>query len=214
MVAGARARGLDVTTEAYPYIAGMTQVNSALFNPGWQEKIGANYSDLMLPRTGERLTKERFEQLHASPQPQLVIIFNNTQPVVDEIIANPLVMIASDGTSGHPRGAGTFGHVYARYVRERGTLSLMDAMRKMSYMPAVRLEKSTPQARKKGRMQVGADADVVMFDPKTFTDQSTFEKTNVPSVGVRYLLVNGTVVVDGGKLVDGVAPGKAITSRP
>jgi len=214
MVAGARARGLDVTTEAYPYIAGMTQINSALFNPGWQEKIGANYSDLMLPRTGERLTKERFEQLHASPQPQLVIVFNNTQPVVDEIIANPLVMIASDGTSGHPRGAGTFGHVYARYVRERGTLSLMDAMRKMSYMPAVRLENSTPQARKKGRMQVGADADVVMFDPKTFTDQSTFEKTNVPSVGVRYLLVNGTVVVDDGKLVDGVAPGKAITSRP
>ena len=214
MVAGARARGLDVTTEAYPYIAGMTQVNSALFNPGWQEKIGANYSDLMLPRTGERLTKERFEQLHASPQPQLVIVFNNTQPVVDEIIANPLVMIASDGTSGHPRGAGTFGHVYARYVRERGTLSLMDAMRKMSYMPAVRLENSTPQARRKGRMQVGADADVVMFDPKTFTDQSTFEKTNVPSVGVRYLLVNGTVVVDDGKLVDGVAPGKAITSRP
>jgi N-acyl-D-aspartate/D-glutamate deacylase len=214
MVAGARARGLDVTTEAYPYIAGMTQVNSALFNPGWQEKIGANYSDLMLPRTGERLTKERFEQLHASPQPQLVIVFNNTQPVVDEIIANPLVMIASDGTSGHPRGAGTFGHVYARYVRERGTLSLMDAMRKMSYMPAVRLENTTPQARKKGRMQVGADADVVMFDPKTFTDQSTFEKTNVPSVGVRYLLVNGTVVVDDGKLVDGVAPGKAVTSRP
>jgi N-acyl-D-aspartate/D-glutamate deacylase len=90
----------------------------------------------------------------------------------------------------------------------------MDAMRKMSYMPAVRLENSTPQARKKGRMQVGADADVVMFDPKTFRDQSTFERTNVPSVGVRYLLVNGTVVVDGGKLVDGVAPGKAITSRP
>src|SRR5215469_6774170 len=214
MVAGARARGLDVTTEAYPYIAGMTQVNSALFNPGWQEKIGANYSDLMLPRTGERLTKERFEQLHASPQPQLVIVFNNTQEIVDQVIVNPLVMIASDGLAGHPRDAGTFGRVFAQYVRERGTLSLMDAMRKMSYMPAVRLENSTPQARKKGRMQVGADADVVMFDPKTFTDQSTFENTNVPSVGVRYLLVNGTVVVDAGKLVDGVAPGKAITSRP
>jgi len=83
----------------------------------------------------------------------------------------------------------------------------------MSYLPAVRLEKSTPQARKKGRLQAGADADVVVFDPKTFSDQSTFEKPNVPSTGVRYLLVNGTVAVDGGALVPGVSPGKAITSR-
>ncbi|HZD30875.1 MAG TPA: amidohydrolase family protein [Candidatus Angelobacter sp.] len=213
MVAGARARGLDVTTESYPYIAGMTQINSALFNPGWQEKILATYSDIMIPGTGERLTKERFEQLHASPTPQLVIIFNNSQTVVDGVIENPLVMIASDGTPAHPRNAGTFGRVYDQYVRQRGTVTLMEAVRKMSYMPAVRLEKSTPQARKKGRLQVGADADVVVFDPKTFRDQSTFEKPNVPSVGVRYLLVNGTLAVDGGAIVEGVEPGRAITSR-
>jgi N-acyl-D-aspartate/D-glutamate deacylase len=212
MVAGARARGLDVTTESYPYIAGMTQINSALFNPGWQEKILATYSDIMIPGTGERLTKERFDELHASPKPQLVVIFNNSQTVVDGIIENPLVMIASDGASGHPRDAGTFGRVYDQYVRQRGTLTVMEAVRKMSYMPAVRLEKSTLQARKKGRLQVGADADVVVFDPKIFKDQSTFEKPNVPSIGVRYLLVNGTPVVDGGKLAGGVMAGKAITS--
>jgi N-acyl-D-aspartate/D-glutamate deacylase len=102
--------------------------------------------------------------------------------------------------------------VYDQYVRQRGTLTVMEVVRKMSYMPAVRLEKSTPQARKKGRIQVGADADVVVFDPKTFKDQSTFEKPNVPSVGVRYLLVNGTVVVDAGRLVEGVTPGGALTS--
>src|SRR5215469_11996115 len=214
MVAGARARGLDVTTEAYPYIAGMTQINSALFNPGWQEKFSVNYSDLMIPSTGERLTQKRFEELHASSKPQNIIMFNNTQAIVDQVIVHPLVMIASDGLAGHPRDAGTFGRVFAQYVRGRRSLTLMDAMRKMSYMPALRLERSTPQARKKGRIQVGADADVVVLDPQTFRDQSTFEKTNVPSVGVRYLLVNGTVVVDDGKLVDGVAPGKAITSRP
>ena len=214
MVAGARARGLDVTTEAYPYIAGMTQINSALFNPGWQEKILATYSDIMIPGTGERLNKERFDELHASPKPQLVIIFNNSQTVVDGIIANPLVMIASDGAPGHPRDAGTYARVYDQYVRQRGTLTVMEAVRKMSYMPAVRLEKSTSQARKKGRLQVGADADVVVFDSKTFKDQSTFEKPNVPSVGVRYLLVNGTVVVDGGQLTEAVNPGKAITSLP
>jgi N-acyl-D-aspartate/D-glutamate deacylase len=123
-------------------------------------------------------------------------------------------MIASDGGPGHPRNAGTFGRVYDEYVRQRGTLTVMEVVRKMSYMPAVRLEKSTPQARKKGRLQVGADADVVVFDPKTFRDQSTFEKPAVPSTGVRYLLVNGALVVDGGTLVSGVMPGKAITSNP
>jgi N-acyl-D-aspartate/D-glutamate deacylase len=210
MVAGARARGLDVTTEAYPYIAGMTQINSALFNPGWQEKFGMNYSDLMIPSTGERLTKARFEQLHASPQPQLIVMFNNTQPVVDTIIENPLVMIASDGAPGHPRNAGSFGHVVARYTRERRSLSLMDTMRKMSYMAAVRLERSTPEARKKGRVQVGADADLVVFDPAGFRDQSTFEKPDVPSIGMRYVLVNGTVVIDTGNIVPGATPGRPL----
>jgi N-acyl-D-aspartate/D-glutamate deacylase len=192
----------------------MTQINSALFNPGWQEKILATYSDIMIPGTGERLTKDRFAELHSSSKPQLVIIFNNSQTVVDGIIENPLVMIASDGAPGHPRNAGTFGRVYDEYVRQRSTLTVMEAVRKMSYMPAVRLEKSTPQARKKGRLQVGADADIVLFDPKIFKDQSSFDKPNLPSVGVRYLLVNGTPVVDGGALVSGVAPGKAITSKP
>ncbi|MBV9625547.1 MAG: amidohydrolase family protein [Acidobacteria bacterium] len=210
MIAGARARGLDITTEAYPYIAGMTQINSALFNPGWKEKLGVSYSDLMIPDTGERLTKDRFDELHASPQPQPIIIFNNSEAVVDQVIADPLVMIASDGLAGHPRDAGTFGRVFSRYVRERRTLSMMEAVRKMSYMPALRLERSTPQAGKKGRLQVAADADIVILDPETFRDQSTFEKPATPSTGVRYLLVNGTMVVDRGALVAGVSPGRAL----
>src|SRR6202022_3723439 len=124
MVAGARGRGLDVTTEAYPYIAGMSQINSALFNSGWRKKFGMDYSDLMIPNTGERLTKERFEQLHASPQLQPIIMFNNTQALVDQVISNPLTMIASDGFTGHPRNAGTFARVFAQYVRERRSLTL------------------------------------------------------------------------------------------
>jgi N-acyl-D-aspartate/D-glutamate deacylase len=87
-------------------------------------------------------------------------------------------MIASDGEvregKGHPRGAGTYARILAHYVRDRRTLSLMDAIRKMSLMPAQRLEKAAPSARRKGRVQEGADADLVVFDPRTVQDQATY----------------------------------------
>jgi N-acyl-D-aspartate/D-glutamate deacylase len=210
MVEGARARGLDVTTEAYPYIAGMTFINSAAFNPGWQDRQGISYNDLVLPNTGEHLTKERFEELHNSSTPQTVLIFSNTQEVLDKVIPNPLVMIASDGFQGHPRNAGTYARVLAQYVREKGTITLMDALRKMSLMPAEMLERSTSAARHKGRLQEGADADIVVFDAATISDRATFEKPMQPSVGVRYLLVAGTVVVNEGAIVPDIFPGRAL----
>lgn len=211
LIEGARARGLDVTTEAYPYIAGMTFINSALFNPGWQEKGGGiTYNDLVLPDTGEHLTKERFDQLHNSSTPRTVLIFSNSQEMIDKVIPHPLVMIASDGLPGHPRNAGTYSRVLAQYVREKGTITLMDALRKMSLMPAEMLERSTPAAREKGRLQEGADADIVVFDAKTISDRATFQKPMEPSVGVQYLLVAGTVVVNEGKIVPDVFPGGAL----
>src|SRR6266446_6375983 len=210
MIEGARARALDVTTEAYPYIAGMTAINSALFNPGWREKLGITYSDLVLPDSGEHLTRERFDELHKSSTTRSVLIFANTQEVVDKVIPHPLVMVASDGAEGHPRNAGTYSRVLAQYVRGQGTVTLMDAIRKMSLMPAQMLERSTPAARQKGRLQEGADADIVVFDAGTISDRSTFEKPMEPSIGVRYLVVGGTVVVDEGKIVPDVFPGRAI----
>jgi N-acyl-D-aspartate/D-glutamate deacylase len=210
MVEGARARGLDVTTEAYPYIAGMTAVNSAVFNPGWREKLGIDYGDLVLPDTGEHLTKERFDELHNSSATHWVLIFGNTQEIVDKVIPHPLVMIASDGIESHPRNAGTYSRVLAQYVREKGTITLMDAVRKMSFMPAQMLERSTPVGREKGRLQEGCDADIVVFDAATISDRATFEKPMEPSVGVRYLVVGGTLVVDEGKIVPDVFPGRAI----
>jgi N-acyl-D-aspartate/D-glutamate deacylase len=210
MVEGARARGLDVTTEAYPYIAGMTAINSAHFNPGWQQQMGVSYSDLVLPDTGEHLTGQRFEELHNSSTTHMVLIFSNTQEVVDSVIPHPLVMIASDGLVGHPRNAGTYSRVLAQYVREKGTITLMDALRKMSLMPAEVLERSTPAARQKGRLQEGADADIVVFDPGTISDRSTFAKPMEPSVGVRYLLVGGTIVVSEGRIVPDLFPGRAL----
>jgi N-acyl-D-glutamate deacylase len=119
-------------------------------------------------------------------------------------------MIASDGAPGHPRSAGTYSRVLAQYVREKAAITLMDALLKMSLMPAQMLERSTPAARQKGRLQEGADADIVVFDAGTISDRSTYEKPMESSVGVRYLVVAGTLAVDAGKLVPKVFPGRAL----
>lgn len=210
LIRGARARRLDVTVEAYPYGAGMTSIASALFNPGWRERRGIDYADLELPATGERLTKQRFDALHGSATPEYVLIHMNPDSVVDAIIRDSLVMIASDGLPSHPRGAGTYSRILARYVREQRSLTLLEAVRKMSLMPAQRLETITPEARRKGRVQAGADADLVVFDPETVADRSTYRAPREPSAGMKYVLVGGTVVVEDGKVVPAVAPGRAI----
>jgi N-acyl-D-aspartate/D-glutamate deacylase len=210
LIAGARARGIDVTTEAYPYVAAMTYVNSAAFNPGWREAQGLDYGDLAMPDTGERLTRERFDALHASRNPQLVLMYVNTDAVVDSIMPNPLVIVASDGGPGHPRNAGTYSRVLSRYVRDLGSITLMDAIRKMSLMPAQRMEKATPDAKRKGRLQAGADADVVVFDPRTVADRATYKAPREPSTGMRFVIVNGVLVVDQGKPVANAFPGTAL----
>lgn len=207
MVAGARARGLDVTTEAYPYTAGMTTINSALFNQGWQDKFGISYGDIALPDSGERLTKTSFDKLRADPTPHFVLLYKNDQSTVDRDILNPLVMIASDGAKGHPREAGTYCHILARYVREQGSLSLIDAIRKMTLMPAEVLASSTPAALRKGRIQIGSDADIVVFDLARVVDQATYAHPDVPSTGMQYVLVEGVPIIIDGKLQANIAPG-------
>jgi dihydroorotase len=124
-------------------------------------------------------------------------------------------MIATDGFgyetgNSHPRSAGTYSRILGVYVRERHIISLDEAIRKMTLMPARRLEARVPAMKNKGRIQAGADADINVFDPETIRDRSTYEKGKAASEGVRYLLVNGTLVVRDGKLVDGVMPGKSI----
>ncbi len=215
VIEGARARGLDVTTEAYPYVAGQSSLESALFDPGWQAKQGASYSDLLWVATGERLNKESFERYRK--QGGRVVIFQNTEETVRTALAHPLVMIGSDGRmvdgKGHPRGAGTYARVLGKYVREDKALSLMDAIRKCSLMPAQRLEAVTPQMRQKGRLKVGADADISVFDPNRVLDKATFENPGQYSEGFRYVIVNGTFVVREGRLQEGVSPGQGIRAQ-
>jgi dihydroorotase len=207
----ARQRGVDVSTEAYPYTAGMTRIESFLFD-SWADKPEADYHKLQWVATGERLTKETFLQYRK--QGGYVLIHANTEDRVRIAIAHPLTMIASDGFDvhppSHPRAAGTSSRVLGRYVREQGALSLMDALRKMTLMPAQRLEGRVPAMRNKGRVRVGADADLVVFDPQRIIDRATYEQPDQYSDGMRYVLVNGQYVVREGKVVEGATPGRPV----
>jgi N-acyl-D-aspartate/D-glutamate deacylase len=211
MIAEARTRKLDITTELYPYTAAMTAIESALFDPGWQSILGIGFGDLQWAETGERLTAQSFARYRRSGGS--VILHMIPQAAVDAAMVSPFVMIASDGGlrngKGHPRSSGTFARVLGRYVRETGALSLAEAIRKMSFMPAERLQERVPAMRHKGRIREGADADLTLFDPKTVMDASTYEDPARYSIGIRYVLVNGVQVVSDGKLRE-VSPGRAV----
>jgi N-acyl-D-aspartate/D-glutamate deacylase len=214
IVEGARARGLDVTTEAYPYTASMTDIASAIYD-GWDKRPDADFTTLLWPPTGERLTRESF--LRYRKQGGMVVHFGNTEEMVRLAIAHPAVMIASDGIidhgQGHPRGAGTYARVLGKYVREEHVLSLMDAVRKSSLMPAQRLEAMSPQMRQKGRIKVGSDADIAVFDPSRVIDKATFDKPAQYSDGFRDVLVGGVFVVRDGQLQESATPGEGILAR-
>lgn len=214
MIEGVRARGLDVTTEAYPYTAGMTEIASAAFSD-WENRPPEYYASFLWPATGERLTRESFERYRK--QGGFVAQFGNTEEMVRMAISHPLVMIASDGIIengiGHPRAAGTYARVLGEYVRQEKALSLMDAIRKSSLMPAQRLEAMSPQMRQKGRLKAGADADIAVFDAARVIDKATYQNPAQYSEGFRYVLVEGTLVVREGKLQEGVFPGQGIRAR-
>jgi dihydroorotase len=210
----ARQRGLDVTTEAYPYTAGMTRIESFLFD-SWTDKPEAEYHKLQWVATGERLTRETFRRYRE--QGGYVLIHANTEERVRAAVAHPLTMIASDGFDvdppSHPRAAGTYSRVLGRYVREQGALSLMEALRKMTLMPAQRLEPRVPAMHDKGRVRVGADADLVVFDPQRIIDRATYEQPAQYSAGMRGVLVNGKFVVRDGNVLDTATPGRPVRAQ-
>jgi dihydroorotase len=143
----------------------------------------------------------------------MVILPGNTPENVRAAVVSPLTMIASDGYlakgQGHPRTAGTYALVLGRYVREEKALDLMTALRKMTLMPAQRLEKRAPAFQNKGRIRIGSDADITVFDAGRVIDKATYDDPLEYSEGIQFVLVNGVPVVKDGRLIESVFPGRA-----
>ena len=215
IIEGARKHGVDVSTEMYPYTASATRIESALFDDDWEKRSGMRYDQLQWVATGERLTAETFAKYRKIGGS--VISHGMSEETVRLAVANPSVMIASDGRitngKGHPRSAGTFARVLGVYVREQKALPLMEAIRKMTLMPAQRLEASVPAMGTKGRIKIGADADIVVFNPDTVIDKATFENAAQYSEGIENVMVAGVFVLRNGNFVNGVYPGAGLRTK-
>ncbi len=216
LIENALAEGLDISACVYPYDFWATYLDSARFDPGWQKRFGITYSNLQLGGSGERLTRDSFEKYRRLGK--LADAYAIPEEDTINALRAPFVLIGSDGIledsfNNHPRASGTFCRNIARYVREKKVLTLMDALAKMTIMPARRLEKSCPALRHKGRISEGADADIVIFDFDKIEDHATVEHPEYRSTGINYVIVDGETVMDPQGIDTNVLPGKPIKSE-
>jgi N-acyl-D-glutamate deacylase len=234
----AQERGVHVTTESYPYGAASTAIGAQTFrNPNWMAQRGVKgYS--AVEYNGQSMTEASFNALQQS-DPGAVVVLHFLEPetdpgdqaLLDKSVLYEGAAIASDAMCwtdsqgnliqgnvwplpadafAHPRSAGTYARFVRQYVREGQKLSLLEALRKTSLIPAQVLEKSVPQMRNKGRLQVGADADIVVFDLNTITDRATYVEPAQTSVGVHHLIVNGDFSIQDGELLLDSLPGRPV----
>ena len=217
-IRAARARGVDVTTEVLPYEAGSALISSAVFGRDWQTIFGIDYPDVEWAATGERFNKSTWDEYRREHPDGAVIHHYLKKDWTRRALAEPGVIVVSDllpmkdrETSVAPHN-GAFSRVLGRYVREEQLLDLPTAIRKMTLLPARRLEGIAPAFRRKGRIQQGADADITIFDPTTVIDRATYRDPYQESAGIKHVIVDGVHLVDKGALVEGLHPGKRMTA--
>lgn len=239
LVRTAQAQGLKITIEAYPYGTGSTVVGATFFtDPAFSVRTGGGYEAIRLAATGGRF--ESRDQLLAAGEidPSALVLWTfldveasqRDRHLLDQSVLFPGGAIASDAVPwsldgavyngldwplperavAHPRSSGTFTRFLRQWVRERNMLPLIDGIRKCTLIPAQILEFSTPQMRRKGRIQPGCDADIVAFEYGRLTDNATFKHMNLPAEGMVHVLVNGDPVITNGQLDLNARPGKPI----
>ena len=237
LISGAQSRGLKVTTEAYPYGAGMTAVGVPFLHPDNLARLGIGPANLVIVATGERpRDAKRLLQIRRDSPGALVIIhyldenaesdrsvIHRALMLKDTAIASDAIPFTTvegeviegdqpmpDGAISHPRTSGTFSRFLRTMVRETGALSLDEAMRRCSLLPAQFLQKACPAMARKGRVQVGSDADLIVFDAAQVSDSSTYENPTAASTGFKHVFVGGEAVVCDGSIVNSAMPGAAI----
>ena len=230
-----RAQGHNVWGEVYPYAAGSTTINAPFIEPdNWIKKLGNTYEEtLQDPLTNEFYTLETYKAEVAKDPTKEILLYKAPAEDIPSWVALPGVVTASDAMApvmggwdqlpwdtkyedlpnGHPRLAGTRGKTI-RIAREN-SIPLMQVISTMSYNPALYLGNTGLKSmQERGRMQEGMVADITIFDPENVTDNSTYTQGTVPTTGIPYVLVNGTVVVKDSKVLPDVFPGRPIRFDP
>ena len=220
MITKARADGLDITTEAYPYNAGSTGISAAVFSRDWQSIFGISYQDIEWAATGERFTESMWKDYRKRfPDGQVIHHYGKEEwtrtalQAPGVIVASDAMPLASANQRVHPRGIGTFskmlGHCTAS-DNHSASIDLVTALAKMTVLPAKRMEKFAPVFRQKGRLREGFDADLTLFDPTEIMGMASYQEPLSPSKGIQYVLVNGEFVLKGGQFIEDTMPGRLI----
>jgi N-acyl-D-aspartate/D-glutamate deacylase len=217
-IRNARAMGLDVTTELLPYTAGAAPISAAVFGRDWQTIFDIDYEDVEWTITGERFNEAMWNEYREKYPEGIVAHHYLDEAWIRRALVEPGVMVVSDliamvdRETNVPPHNGAFAKVLGRYVREEGLLDLRTALAKMTLLPAQRLEKTAPLFRKKGRLQVGADADITVFDPAIVIDRATYADAYQASTGIIHVLVNGVPVVRDEAVQPDVYPGRVLAA--
>ncbi|MFT4636328.1 MAG: N-acyl-D-aspartate/D-glutamate deacylase [Chitinophagales bacterium] len=214
----ARAEGIDVTTEILPFNAGSASISASVFTRNWQEIFDITYSDVEWAATGKRFNKEMWQEYQQKyPQGQVIHHYVKeewTQRALQEpglmVVSDLLPMESLDKKVAPHNGA--FSKILGTYVRDKELLSLSTALSKMTLLPAQRLQKFAPVFNNKGRIQLGADADITVFDPATIQNRATYDQPYQGPTGIDFVIVNGSFVVKYGALQHDNYPGKRLKS--
>ena len=210
MVDAYRLNGLDIAMDCYPYFAFSTRIGTPTYDPGWLERYHCDYGVLEFCEgkyKGQRATKETFEEMRRDFPECITVCYVMKPEDVCMAYAHPGVMVASDGLlnqgQGHPRAAGTFPRFLAEFSR-KGNIPLYTAVEKITALPANRLRLSG-----KGRLNVGADGDITIFDYEKIRDNATFAQPVLAPEGIDYVLIGGEIAAKDCQVVNGNC-GKAV----